>query len=93
VASTLRTILRNNLTAIVGDAALTDDEKNAKQLLQLTIAGQQQRLPTNGDDAIRKLSQEQSATNIKETNNSGNETWVPESSTGDKSKKKSVFVI
>jgi hypothetical protein len=100
VVSTLQSILRRNLNSMMGDVALTDDEKNTKQLLQLTtgLQQQQQQLPTTVDDAIQKLAQEQSASNKSKTidnNNSShnNESWIPESPAGDKSKKKSVFVI
>lgn len=89
VASTLHAILRRNLSAIIGDVALTDDQKNTQQLLQLTVTGQQQQLPIV-DDAIQKLAQEQSAS---KDNHNKESSWVPESPAGVKSKKKSVFVI
>ena len=86
--SIIHNVLRQNLSTIMGDVALTEDEINAKQLLQLTaVPGEQ--VPSS-DDFIQKHAQEQLTSN---SNDNKETLWAPGTSNGSKSNKKSVFVI
>jgi len=83
IKAALYTVLAHDLNALVGDAALSEDEKTAKDLQEL-----------QDDDAKLKALSESSESQkvVEQDANPTKEVWV-EDADGKKIVKKSVFVI